>query len=347
MTTGGPADPPEGIFDPLDSTHFGSAGESAVTADLDAPKAPKSLGSSVRPALKWSFVNTGGIKVVGLLSTVILARLLSPHDYGVFAIAFVALNLADSINDAGLQAAITRWPGEIDSVAPTAVTICIAASIVCYGVLFFLAPFICAALNAPETTDMLRVLCIILILNGFDAVPAAVLSRNFRQDRQAIADIVASGSVLLTILLAYLGYGAWSFVWGQLAGNLIDTVLIICFAPIRYWPGFNRGLPGAAPPGSSARGLGDCHDRCSERRLHHRWTSAGVGATRPLSLRLQHFQLATDLVSCYPSRLTSGICQAAARSRSAEFRLRQGDSAPDGYLGSHLCAHRCLVGSSA
>ena len=180
------------------------------------------LGSSVRPALKWSFLNTGGIKIVGLASTIILARLLSPHDYGVFAIAFVALNLADAINDAGLQAAITRWPGEIDSVAPTAVTVSITASVVCYVLLFFLAPWICKALNAPETTDMLRVLSLILILNGFDAVSAAVLSRNFRQDRQAVADLVGSCSVLLTILLAYLGYGAWNLISGQLVGNLLS-----------------------------------------------------------------------------------------------------------------------------
>ena len=170
MTVGGSSDPPDGVSDLPDPLALQPHADSPISTNLDgddvAHEEP-TLGSSVRPALKWSFLNTGGIKIVGLASTIILARLLSPHDYGVFAIAFVALNLADAINDAGLQAAITRWPGEIDSVAPTAVTVSITASVVCYVLLFFLAPWICKALNAPETTDMLRVLSLILILNGF------------------------------------------------------------------------------------------------------------------------------------------------------------------------------------
>ena len=260
MTVGGSSDPPDGVSDLPDPLALQPHPDLPMSTNLDgddvAHEEP-TLGSSVRPALKWSFLNTGGIKIVGLASTIILARLLSPHDYGVFAIAFVALNLADAINDAGLQAAITRWPGEIDSVAPTAVTVSITASVVCYVLLFFLAPWICKALNAPETTDMLRVLSLILILNGFDAVSAAVLSRNFRQDRQAVADLVGSCSVLLTILLAYLGYGAWSFIWGQLVGNLFVTILVIWFAPYKYRPGFNRAalrqlLPQGLPLAGSA-----------------------------------------------------------------------------------------------
>jgi O-antigen/teichoic acid export membrane protein len=260
MTTGGSSDSTGSSHDPPEPTPASSATEDSVSrphGSSGEAAQPTSLSSSVRPALKWSLVNTGGAKIVGLLSGVILARLLTPHDYGLFAIAFIALNLSNSLNDAGLQAAITRWPGEIDTVAPTAVTVCILTSVVCYGLLFVLAPPICAALGAPEATEMIRVLSLILIFSGFDSVPAAVLSRNFRQDRQAIADLASTASVGLTILLAYLGYGAWSFVWGQLAGNLIGTTLIVSFAPVRYWPGFDRAalrqlIPQGLPLAGSA-----------------------------------------------------------------------------------------------
>ena len=260
MTTGGSSDSTGSSDDPPEPTPASSATEDSVGSPRGSSgeaASPTSLSSSVRPALKWSLVNTGGAKIVGLLSGVILARLLTPHDYGLFAIAFIALNLSNSLNDAGLQAAITRWPGEIDAVAPTAVTVCILTSVVCYGLLFVLAPPICAALGAPQATEMIRVLSLILIFSGFDSVPAAVLSRNFRQDRQAIADLASTASVGLTILLAYLGYGAWSFVWGQLAGNLIGTTLIVSFAPVRYWPGFDRAalrqlIPQGLPLAGSA-----------------------------------------------------------------------------------------------
>src|SRR5271165_754725 len=126
MTVRESSDSNESLPDPSDGAVAGSAADPPVNPDshesegtgADPTEETRSFGSSVRQALKWSFVNTGGAKIIGLMSGVILARLLTPHDYGLFAIAFLALNLANSLNDAGLQQAITRWPGDIDGVAP-------------------------------------------------------------------------------------------------------------------------------------------------------------------------------------------------------------------------------------
>ena len=259
--------------------------------ELSEAAQPTSLSSSVRPALKWSLVNTGSTKIVGLLSGVILARLLTPHDYGLFA---DHVHRSEPLEQPQRRRAAGshRTMAGRDRAHPHRRHGVHLDERCVYGLLFVLAPPICAALGAPEATEMIRVLSLILIFSGFDSVPATVLSRNFRQDRQAIADLASTASVGLTILLAYLGYGAWSFVWGQLAGNLIGTTLIVSFAPVRYWPGFDRAALRQLIPQGLPRGLHDRLDRSYQRRLHKRRAASRPGCAGLLPLRVQHLQLA-------------------------------------------------------
>lgn len=214
------------------------------------------IARQVRRSLAWSFAGNTVNGMGSVLLGVLLARLLQPKDYGLFAVALLGLLLILSLNDVGLAATIVRWPGSLDEVAPTATTIIAGASLLLYAGLFVLAPVMAAALNAPGAAGLLRLLGLGVVIDGVFAVPAVLLTRNFQQDRRTLADFTGfTVSAAVMLVLALGGFGAWSLAWGRLVGNIISGVLILALAPARYWPGFRAadarellrfGLPLAA-----------------------------------------------------------------------------------------------------
>jgi O-antigen/teichoic acid export membrane protein len=202
---------------------------------------PGDLGRKVRRSLSWSFAGTLFSRLTNLLSGIILARVLVPEDYGVFAVATVALALLVNINDLGMEQALVRWPGDIARIASTGVTLIFGFSAVLFVVFFAAAGPFSSALGAPEATGIVRLLAVCILINGAFAVPSAMLTRHFRHDLRTYADL--SGFIVttgLTLLLALLGFGPWSLAWGRLVGNTVNSGLHFILTPVRYRPGWDR-----------------------------------------------------------------------------------------------------------
>jgi PST family polysaccharide transporter len=206
----------------------------------DPMGADQPLSKLVRRGLGWSFASTMLSRLGQLASGIILARLLVPADYGLFAVATVALVLLANLNDMGIEQVLVRWPGELARVAPTAMTVIFGFSCALFGAFALAAPAFAAAFHAPGAANLVRVLAFGVVINGMFAVPSATLTRSFRQDRRTYADlagfIITTG---LTLALALLGFGVWSLVWGRLIGNAVNSLLHLVFAPVRYRPGFD------------------------------------------------------------------------------------------------------------
>jgi O-antigen/teichoic acid export membrane protein len=200
-----------------------------------------SLGQQIRRGLRWSFANMVAARGLSLASGVVLARLLAPRDYGVFAIALVATDVILSVNDVGLIAAIVRHQGDVRRAARTVFSLNLAASCVLYLLVFLAAPAFAAAVHAPDATGVVRLLTLVIIIDGVSAVPSGLLTRGLRQDLRAIGDIIGLlVTIGASILLAVLGMGAWSLAWGRLLGNATAAVVFLTFSPFRVWPGFDR-----------------------------------------------------------------------------------------------------------
>jgi O-antigen/teichoic acid export membrane protein len=213
-----------------------------MTAARQLDPEPGALGTLVRKGLGWSFLNTVVGRVGTVLVGIVLARLLTPEDYGVFAVALVALNALLSMNELGVSLAIVRWPGELERIAPTVTTLSLAGSAVLYGLCFTAAPWLAGTMGAPAATGVLRLLCAGVLIDGATAVPAALLTRTFRQGRRLLADFTSFGvSTAVSVGLALGGYGAWSLAWGRLAGNGVAALLFLLLAPARFRPGFDAG----------------------------------------------------------------------------------------------------------
>ena len=218
-------------------------------SDTDQParhgsaRADPALDSRLAGGLKWSFVSTVLGRVLTPVTAIILARLLVPRDFGVFAVAVAVQSALMSFNDLGVANAIIWWPGDVRRAARTATTLALGSSLVLYAACFVAAPFIAGFLNVPEATGVLRLLALTVVIDGISSVPVGLLGREFRQGRRAFADwagfVVATG---LTIWLAVAGYGAWSLAWGRIAGNVVTTTTLFVLSGHPPQFGFDRPI---------------------------------------------------------------------------------------------------------
>ncbi len=166
-----------------------------------------SLGRRVGSGLGWSMVNTVVARAATVLVGVVLARLLSPEDYGIYTAALVLVTAALSMNELGVSLAIVRWPGSPASIAPTVTTMAVAWSTALVVVCWVAAPAVATSLGSPDATGVIRALTVCILVDALAAVPAALLTRFFLQKRRFVIDtigLVVSSS--LSIALAALGY---------------------------------------------------------------------------------------------------------------------------------------------
>ena len=210
--------------------------------EVGADEQSADLDGRVRHGIRWSFVNTAVIRIGNFLTGVVLARgLLGPRDWGLYAIGLAVLAVMLAANEMGVSLAIVRWEGDVRRFAPTVLTLSTLASTLLYAALFVAAPALARALGSGDATGVLRVLGIAVIIDGISCVPAGVLNRTFAQRRRMLIDtanfVVSSA---LTIGLAVAGFGAMSFAWGSVAGNVVGLVGCGLSAPGFLRPGWDR-----------------------------------------------------------------------------------------------------------
>ena len=170
-----------------------------------------------------------------------LARLLGPHAIGTYTVAYVALNALLTFNELGVSLAVVRWQGDPGEIVPTVTTISMLVSAVIYVGCFFGAPAYADAMGAPAATSVVRVLALLVLVNGFTNTPVTLLQRYFRQGQRTIADQVnvwlGTG---VTVALACSGDGAMSLAIGRLAGCTAGAILLAAFAPDSLRLGIDR-----------------------------------------------------------------------------------------------------------
>jgi O-antigen/teichoic acid export membrane protein len=203
--------------------------------------ARNSLTGQASRALGWSFGSTLLNKVSLFGVGIMLARLLGPHAFGTYAVAYVALSALLAFNELGVSLAIVRWQGDPSEIIPTVTTISAGVSAVICGGCLLAAPAYTAAMGTPGATAVVRVLALAVLIDGFTSTPVAVLQRSFRQGRKTIADQANVWlSTGVTIALAWSGAGAMSLAVGRLAGCTAGAILLLAFAPESLRLGFDR-----------------------------------------------------------------------------------------------------------
>lgn len=200
-----------------------------------------SLAGKASRAFGWSFFSTFLTRLGTFGIGVLLARLLGPHAFGIYAVAFVALLAMQTFNELGVSLAIVRWEGDPKGILPTVTTVSVSVSAAIYVCCFFAAPYYAAAMGVPAAAGVVRLLAIAILIDGFANAPSGLLQRNFRQGQSMIA-VQAGGWVGtgVTLALAWLRYGAMSLAIGQVVGAMACATLLILFVPESLRFGFDR-----------------------------------------------------------------------------------------------------------
>ncbi|MEV4363243.1 oligosaccharide flippase family protein [Nonomuraea sp. NPDC004186] len=214
------------------------------------------IGRKAGRGAVWSFLGTLVTRAGSFILGLILARLLAPADFGVYAVALAATQFVMVVKDVGVMSAVVQWRGRLEDIAPTATTLTMISALGLYGIFWVGAPYFSALAGSAEATSVVRILTAVILVEAVTAVRSAALLRWFRTGKNAKA--VLAGFLVnapVAIILAVNGAGAYSFAWGQLAGAVVTGVFMLLYARLPYRFGFDRqiaakllrfGIPSAA-----------------------------------------------------------------------------------------------------
>lgn len=213
--------------------------ESWVPSDHGTDKG--GLQRRVARGLTWTVANTWGEQLLNLVVFVVLARLLTPADFGLVALAAVFVAFAQLLVDQGLGDALIQRRELTRSHIDTAFWVAMATG----GLLTLtgqvLAGPIAGLLEEPDLEPILRVLSLSFLLAALSSIQLALLRRELRFRSLALRAITAAiGGGAIGILLAALGYGAWALVGQQLGAATVSVLALWTVSPWR--PGRHLSL---------------------------------------------------------------------------------------------------------
>lgn len=189
----------------------------------------KSLKGRVLAGTAWSFFQKISTQLMSLVISVILARILTPDDYGIVAMITVFTNIALVFITTGFSSAVVQKKDLTDTDISTMFYSGMGLSLVLYAILFFAAPYIADMYKEPMLTDMIRVEGIIVILGATYSVQQALISRNLQYKKNffigAICVVIQGVS---GISFALNGFGPWSLVYSTIIHYVVHALLMWC-----------------------------------------------------------------------------------------------------------------------
>lgn len=175
----------------------------------------------------WSAVDNVSQHAVTFIVSIVLARLLSPDDYGLIGIISIFTVVCIAIIDGGLSSALVRKQNATEEDFSTIFISNIGVSLLLYLIIWICSPFIAKFFARDELVALTRVSTLSLIIGALSSVQQTILIKRIdfkTQTKITITATIISG--ILGILLAVLGFGVWSLVAQSLTGQIIRTVLL-------------------------------------------------------------------------------------------------------------------------
>ena len=176
--------------------------------------------------VKWNAIGRFSTQGISFVISVLLARILSPSDYGVVGMIGIFMAIAQTFIDSGFGSALIRKKDCTDVDFSTAFYFNIVVGVICYFILFFSAPLIADFFSTPILRDIVRVFSINLFLGSLTIVQTAKLTAavDFKSQAQiSLISTIVSGCIGL--LMAYCGYGVWSLVYQSVSSSVVRTIV--------------------------------------------------------------------------------------------------------------------------
>lgn len=193
--------------------------------------------SSIFSSLIWKFLERSGTQVVQFVVSIILARLLSPEDFGVIALVLIFIQLANVFIQSGFNSALIQKKDADNLDFSSVFWGSLIVTIFLYILLFISSPFIANYYERPILEPVLRVLGLTLFLGVFNSIQEAFIARNMLFKKlfyRSLGAIIPSG--ILGITLAYLGFAVWALVAQQLSNAFF--ICAIMWFTVKWRPEF-------------------------------------------------------------------------------------------------------------
>lgn len=188
-------------------------------------------------SFKWSALSQSGRQVMQLVTTAVLARLLSPADFGLMGMATVAVGFAGLFRDLGTASALIQRRELPEGLLRGLFWVNAAFGLLATGALCLLAPLIALFYHEPRVTPLLQLLSLAFFCSGLGVVQQALLERRLGFGRLARVELIAVlAGAAVGIGAAFAGYGVWSLVWQALASAVVSTVQL--WTTSGWRPGF-------------------------------------------------------------------------------------------------------------
>lgn len=187
------------------------------------------MSSKILKNFIWRFAERCGAQLVTFIVSIVLARILSPKDYGTIALVTVFTAILQVFVDSGLGTALIQKKDADDLDFSSVFYFNFFVCLVLYAFMFITAPYIAKFYNDTTLTLVVRVLSLTIVIAGVKGIQQAYVSRNMLFKRFFFSTIGGTiFSAFLGIAMACAGFGVWSLVAQQLSNAAIDTLILWC-----------------------------------------------------------------------------------------------------------------------
>ena len=175
----------------------------------------------------WRFAERGAAQLVTLIVSIILARILTPSDFGTVSLVMVFTTIMQVFVDSGLGTALIQKKNADDLDFSSVFYFNFAVCLILYAGMFIAAPYIAGFYNDVSLTPIIRVISLTIVISGVKGIQQSYVSRNMLFKRFFFATLGGTiFSAFLGIGMAYAGCGVWSIVAQQLSNTAIDTLIL-------------------------------------------------------------------------------------------------------------------------
>ena len=193
-----------------------------------------SLKNKTVKGVAWSLTDNLANQGITFLVGLVLARLLTPTEYGVIGIIMIFIAVFNSIVDSGFSSALIRKTNATHTDYNTVFLFNIVLSIVLYVAIYIVAPAIAHFFNNDSLIILTRVMGIVVIINGLGLIQKTILTKNIDFKTQTKISCISSiTSGIVGIVMAVKGFGVWSLVAQQISRQILFTIFLWIYS--REW----------------------------------------------------------------------------------------------------------------
>ena len=191
----------------------------------DNSKSRKSLSQRVVVSGFWAFALRITNRGFNLARLIILARILSPNDFGLMGIAMLTMATLETFSQTGFQAALIQRKDNVESYLNAAWTFLILRGIILFSILYLIAPYAAAFFNTPEAEPIIQIIGLAILFRAFGNIGVIYYPKELEFNKLFVLSFVTTlADFIVAVSAALILQSVWALVYGMLAGSFVSCV---------------------------------------------------------------------------------------------------------------------------